>query len=173
MKMLKSLSRVVLKLVTREDESGQALVELAVSLPLFLVMLLGAAEIARLAYMAIKVSDAAKAAAQYGSMDGPSAIDTAGISRAAKLSAPYVFANCTSFSATALNPLACSCVTNGVPSPTTPTQAACSATCNSPSYQVQSLVVSTSASCNPLIHAPGLAAGAITLRGSAVQEVLN
>ncbi len=50
--------------IESSGQSGQALIELAVSMPLFLLLLLGAAEFGRIAYMAIELTDAAKAAAQ-------------------------------------------------------------------------------------------------------------
>lgn len=162
------------------DEAGQALIELAVSLPLLMVMLLGAAEMARLAYMAIEVSEAAKGAAQYGAQNAAYSQDLSGITLAAQKDAPYVYGNCTSFSATAVHQttggrvqLPCACVTNGVQSPATATIAACSTACASGSYPVTVLQISTSASCDPLTHGIGLAGGSITLRGSAVQVVLN
>lgn len=165
----------------RGGESGQALIELAVSLPLFLVLLLGAAEMARLAYMAIEVTEAAKAAAQYGAQNATSSVDTAGITLTAQKNAPYVNANCTSFSATPTYhldnnsnvQLPCTCVTNGTPSPATPTYTACSAACTSPSYLVSVLQITTTASCDPLIHGWGMPTGSITLNGGAIQEVLN
>ena len=161
-------------------ESGQALIELAISLPLFLLMLLGAAKFAQLAYMAIEVSDAAKAAAQYGAQNETNAIDYTGIQSMARHNAPYVNANCAS-SPTALTAsvqhqtsapyLPCTCVASGTATPMPPTYAACTAACTG--YVQQVLVVSTSASCSPLINVPGFSAAGITLRGNAIQEVLN
>ena len=51
----------------QSSEEGSALVELALSLPVLLIMLLGAAEFARLAYASIEVVNAAHAAAIYAS----------------------------------------------------------------------------------------------------------
>ena len=45
------------------DEQGQALVETAVSMGLFIVLMLGAVEVGSLAYTAMAVNSAAKAAA--------------------------------------------------------------------------------------------------------------
>jgi Flp pilus assembly protein TadG len=60
-------------------ESGQALVELAVSISLLFLILLAAVEFGRATYAAIEVSNAAKAAVQYGAMNGGPVGDTAGI----------------------------------------------------------------------------------------------
>lgn len=154
-------------------QSGQALIELAVSLPLFVLLLLGAAEFGRLAYLAIEVTDAAKAAAQYGSQNATTMLDTPGMLLVAQKSAPFVYANCTNFTATPQLPLTCTCMASGSPNPSTPNATTCATNCPSGSYLVYVLQISTSASCNPIFHAPGFSAANITLRGSAVQEVLN
>jgi len=156
------------------EQSGQALIELAISLPLLFLLLLGAAEFGRMAYMAIEVADAAKAAAQFASYDETTMQDTAGILLTAQKNAPYVANYCTSFTATAVNPVKCTCMTSGTPSPTTPTSAACApASCASPGYVAHVVQVTTTASCSPIFHATGFSAANITLNGSAVQEVLQ
>ena len=157
----------------KSKETGQALIELAISLPLLLLLLLGAAEFGRMAYMAIEVADAAKAAAQYGAQDATTMIDSAGITLAAQKNAPYVSNYCTSFSATVSpNPKNfCTCMTSGTPNPTTPSSAACTAACAG--YIVHVVQVTTTASCSPFFHATGFSSANITLNGSAVQEVLN
>jgi Flp pilus assembly protein TadG len=151
-------------------QSGQALVELALSMSLFFVLLLGATEFGRLAYEAIEISDAAKAAAQYGSQNSYSAYDTSGILLTAQKSAPYVYANCTNFTATSENPMVCMCMTGGS-TPPAPTAAACTASCAG--YVVKVLQIQTSATCTSAIHPRGFSSAGITLHGSAVQEVLN
>jgi Flp pilus assembly protein TadG len=60
-------------------ERGQALVELAVSVSLLFFILLGAVEFGRVTYAAIEVSNAAKAAVQYGAMNGGPVTDTTGM----------------------------------------------------------------------------------------------
>ncbi len=151
-------------------ERGQALIELTLSMSLFFLLLLGAVEFGRLAYEAIEISDAAKAAAQYGSQNSYSAYDTSGILLTAQKNAPYVKANCTNFTATAQSPMTCMCMTSGS-TPPTPSATACTATCAG--YIVKVLQITTSATCTPLIHPNGFSGAGITLQGSAVQEVLN
>jgi Flp pilus assembly protein TadG len=156
-----------------DQQGGQALIELAISLPLLFLLLLGAAEFGRLAYMAIEVADAAKAAAQFAALDETTMQDTAGILVTAQNNAPYVTNFCTSFTATAVNPVKCTCMTSGTPNPTTPTSAACIAgSCASPGYIAHVVQVTTTASCSPIFHATGFSGANITLNGSAVQEVL-
>jgi|SRR5579871_2638037 len=63
--------------------SGQTVVELALLMPLLLVLLLGVIEIGRYAYFDILVSNAARAGAQYGAQSLIQAADIAGIQQAA------------------------------------------------------------------------------------------
>jgi Flp pilus assembly protein TadG len=64
-------------------QGGQSLVELALVLPLLLLLLVGVLEIGRFAYYDILVSNAARAGAQYGSQSLTAAADVAGIQSAA------------------------------------------------------------------------------------------
>jgi|KBSMisStaDraftv2_1062788.scaffolds.fasta_scaffold71827_3 Flp pilus assembly protein TadG len=68
-------------------DGGQALVETAMTLPLLALMLLGAFEFSRVAYSAIEVTNAARAAAQYGAMNGGGFLDTSGMMAAANADA--------------------------------------------------------------------------------------
>src|ERR1700722_14889739 len=65
-------------------QSGQTVVELALLLPLLLVLLLGLIEIGRYAYFDILVSNAARAGAQYGAQSLIQAGDVNGIRTAAR-----------------------------------------------------------------------------------------
>jgi Flp pilus assembly protein TadG len=65
------------------SQSGQALLELALTLPMLAALLIGVAEFARVSYVAIEVANAAKAAAQYGAQNGTTAADTTGMKTAA------------------------------------------------------------------------------------------
>jgi len=50
----------------RRGQNGSAFVELALSLPVLMVVLVGAADFARVLYMGIELTNAARAGAQYG-----------------------------------------------------------------------------------------------------------
>jgi Flp pilus assembly protein TadG len=63
--------------------SGQTIVELALLLPLLLVLVVGVTEIGRYAYYDILVANAARAGAAYGSQGMAQAADVAGITEAA------------------------------------------------------------------------------------------
>jgi Flp pilus assembly protein TadG len=149
----------------RTRESGQALVEVAFTAGMLLIMLIGAVEIGRVAYAAIEVTNAAKAAVQYGAQNRNTAADVTGMQAAA--------AN----EATALNNLntqvsspVCTCADDGA-------TVACSYSSTAPavcsgSAVLETLTVQTSATFDPLFHIPGLA-NTYTLHGEAVQQVLS
>jgi Flp pilus assembly protein TadG len=150
----------------KDDEAGQALIEVALGVSLLLLLLLGAVEFGRFAYFAIELSNAAKAAAQYGSQNSITAADVAGMQLVASQDAPEVNSACTNFTTTIQQPATCACVVSGASS-----AASCSAT-NCAGYIVQYLTVSTSAQCRPMIHADHFTA-TLTMTGHAVQEVLK
>ena len=65
-------------------QSGQSLVELALVLPILLLLLVGIIEIGRFSYYSILVSNAARAGAQYGAQNLIAAADANGMETAAK-----------------------------------------------------------------------------------------
>jgi Flp pilus assembly protein TadG len=71
----------------RSGEKGSALVELALTLPMLGLIMIGGAELARIAYAAIEVQNAARAGAAYGSSV---AQDSTGIKNAAQNEAPNI-----------------------------------------------------------------------------------
>jgi len=64
-------------------QSGQALVEMALVVPMLLLLVLGVIEIGRYAYIAILVGNAARAGADYGAQSNAQSADTTGIQNAA------------------------------------------------------------------------------------------
>ncbi len=77
------------------DERGASMVELAALLPLFLLLLFGAIDLARAYYLSIEVAGAAHAAAAYGAQNPT---DITGMKNVANADAPGVtltFANST------------------------------------------------------------------------------
>jgi Flp pilus assembly protein TadG len=65
------------------DNHGQGLVELAIVLPVLVLLLLGAAEYGRLSYAGVEVTNAAYAGAAYGSQNHATASDDTGMAAAA------------------------------------------------------------------------------------------
>ena len=141
------------------NEAGQALVELALSMSLLFLMLLGAVEFARVTYAAIEVSNAARAAAQYGAMNGGNTADLNGMIAAAQNDSSNLG---TTVTVTA-DPVTNTCSDGSTYSSTT--------YCGS-AYVYTTLTVHTSTSFAPLISVPGFR-GNFTLYGKAQELVLQ
>jgi Flp pilus assembly protein TadG len=148
--------------ITIRDDKGQAFVELALILPVFILLLVGVAEFGRLAYAAIEVSNAARAGVAYGAQNHATAADTAGIQTVATQDAPNIIG------LTAVATHACSCVTGATS--TTITCSTAGTTCLSPSRIVLSVQVNTSAAVNTVFHFPGTP-NTVTLSGQAIMRV--
>lgn len=148
-----------LRRVLRPGESGGALVETALTMPLLVILVLGAVELARVAYAAIEVSNAARAAVSYGAQNGGTASDTVGITWAATQEA----ANLSSLSiASITRSYICS---NG--------NASTGLNTDCPNSHIEeTLTVKTQATVDPLIHLPGLPL-TYTLHGTASQKCLQ
>jgi len=143
------------------DDIGQALVELALVFPIFILLLIGAAEFGRLAYAAIEVTNAAHAAALYGAYSHITASDTAGMQLIATTDASAP--NVTSMTVTPTQ--FCSCSTGGT--------IVCSTaliSCPSPARIIESVQVNTIASVDTLFHFPGIPK-TVTLTGQAIMRV--
>ncbi len=138
------------------DEIGQAVIELALMLPIFVLLLVGGAEFGRLAYASIEVSNAARAGVAYGAQNHITASDATGMQQAATNDG----ANVSGLSATGTHFCSCS---NGTASTCLPTDCA-------GALIVEYVQVNTSASVNPLFYYPGLPR-IFTLTGQAVMRV--
>jgi Flp pilus assembly protein TadG len=141
---------------SRRSASGQALIELALTMPLLLLMLLGAGELARLAYAAIETSNAARAGVQYGAQNHVTASDFGGMQVAATDDGP----NVPGLAATATN--FCSCA-DGTPS-------TCATGDCAGSRMLEFVQVNTTSTFDPLIYCPGLPTS-FTINGQAVMRV--
>jgi Flp pilus assembly protein TadG len=139
------------------SESGSALIELAFSLPLFLLLILGTAELANLAWSSVQVNNAARAAAAYASQSRANSSPTniTNIALAAQNEAPKFITDRSQVTATQ----ACTCVT---PDGSTSTSIACDSNaltnCPSPSTIQVAVQVNTQAVVTPFVHYPGLPA---------------
>jgi Flp pilus assembly protein TadG len=67
----------------RCEEDGGAIVEFALTMPFLILLLLGAVELSRVAFAAIQITNASRAAAQYGAQNTNSAADSTGMATAA------------------------------------------------------------------------------------------
>jgi Flp pilus assembly protein TadG len=150
---------MLLRRTTIREDIGQAFVELALVLPIFIILLVGAAELGRLAYASVEVANAARAGVAYAAQNHVTASDTSGIQLAATQDAPDV----TSISAVATQSCVCS---NG----TAITCANAGTNCVSPARIIESVQVTTSAGVNTLFHLPAIPS-TVTLRGQAIMRV--
>jgi Flp pilus assembly protein TadG len=149
------------------EDVGQAFVELALVMPIFILLLVGAAELGRLAYASIEVSNAARAGVAYGAQNGTTASDAVNIQAAATQDAP----NLTSLTATATR--SCSCESSGgviTPFASCAGNVTNLTTCPSPSRIVEYVQVSTTAPVNTLFHFPGIPS-TVTFNGFATMRV--
>jgi Flp pilus assembly protein TadG len=150
---------MVLHRTTIRDDIGQSFVELALVLPVLILLLVGAAEIGRLAYASIEVSNAARAGVAYGAQNHTTASDSPGIRLAATQDAP----NIPNITATATQVCTCS---NG----TAITCSNAGTACVLPGRIIESVQVTTSAAIDTLFHLPAIP-NTVTMRGQATMRV--
>lgn len=167
------------------ENRGAALVELALTTPLFILLLMGAVELGRLAYYSIEVENAARAGASFGAVNKGNAADSGNIQVAAENDAPDL--------PNLVTTPAHSCVCETIDSSTKPsltsfspsiTSSPATADCKSAAMiactvvtstssqkLVEFVTVSTQADVDPIVHLPGLPA-LYTLRGFSALRVL-
>jgi Flp pilus assembly protein TadG len=162
---------------SRRDDAGQALVEVAISVPLLLLLLLGAEEFARIAYASIEVSNAASAAALYAASSRGNAANSTNISAMALNDAANLGAG-TGGAVTVTNiSTSCTCANTAY----TPTSCTDNTTCtNNNTAMVETVTVNTQVTYKPLISYVGLGnsgwfsgPSTMTLKGQAIQTVSN
>lgn len=155
----------------RAGEEGQALVETAVSISLlFVLLLLGSVEFGRLVFAAIEVSNAAKAAAQYGAQNNATALDQTGMLQAAQ--SEFLTPSAISLlSPSGTNGYSCVCASNTAVSVSCTNNSLTSPTCPGSFVEVN-IQVQVSTSFDPLFHVPGLPRS-YSLVGTAQQKVLQ
>lgn len=162
------------------NDAGSALVELALTVPLLSLVLIGSVELGRIAYAAIEVSNAARAAVAYGSQSRETAIQPGNMIAAASQDA----ADLAALGATLVTTPSDSCVCeNGSSTPSVSCSAliqqccppSATASCTT-GYQTGTGVVyvqaTTSATVNTMFHYPGIPTS-FTLHGFAQMRVLQ
>jgi TadE-like protein len=163
----------VLKMLQRHlsPDKGQAFVELALVLPVFMMLLVGVAEVGRLAYASIEVNNAARAGVAYAAQTSTTAADSTNITLAAQQDG----SNIISSDLTVTPTYSCSCESN---TGTMSSLNSCGkadanlTTCGGTSRIVVIVTVDTAAPVGTLFHFPGIAS-TVTLRGHAVMRVLQ
>lgn len=151
------------------NDSGQALVELAISGPLLGLLLMGGAEFGRATYAATEVSNAARAAAQYGATNGGALSDTSGMLSAAQADSFNLPSGSQVAWVSGYPTTSCFCA--NAPSTSISCTSMTKTTCTG-SHVEGTLTVKLSVSYAPLIHWPGLNTS-FTLYGYAQQQVLG
>jgi len=141
------------------------MLELAVCLPLFALLILGGAEIANIAWASVQLNNAAHAAAQFASHNRGWAAEIGNIETAAQNEAPGLLLTFPS------DPVqTCSCIdSTGAPAGTGCTD---TTLCPSPNIILDNITVTVTANVTPLIHYPGLPAS-YTLNAHATMGVIN
>jgi Flp pilus assembly protein TadG len=153
------------------SDIGQSFIELALVLPIFVLLLVGAGEFGRLAYYGIEVSNAARAGVAYGAQNHITASDNIGMQLAATNDGSDVVGLAAACSGTSVNGLcatssqSCTC-SDG----TAITCANAGTTCISPAHIVEFVQVNTTALVDPLIYLPGLPRS-YALNGQAIMRV--
>jgi Flp pilus assembly protein TadG len=147
-----------------KSEVGSSLVELALSAPILILLLLGAAAMATAIYDSIAVEDAAMAGVQYGAQNTIAVADTTGIKNAAAAAAP-------SLTLTTTPSTSCIC-SDGNSSACQPTD------CPNGASIETILTVNTQVTITPSVYFPGLNGipglpKTYTLYGQAIQKVLQ
>jgi len=135
---------------------GQSSVELAVAVPLLLLLLLAGIDFARVFYMSSGVNSAARAGAQYGSQSVITAADSAGMIAAAKTDG-------TNFSGLSATATQCTCASS-----TTVTACPSGYCTNAP--QATFVQVTTTSVFQTLVNYPGIPSST-TLTGKAIMQV--
>jgi Flp pilus assembly protein TadG len=166
----------------QHGDRGSALVELALIAPLFIALIVAGAELGRLAYAAIEVSNAARAGVAYGAQNHATAAETgtiaSGINDAIDQTAVNEAANVADMTATSSTSCICQTVNTATGAVTT-TSISCgtagttcgeSTTTGKVNVVVEYVNVSTQATVSTLFRYPGLPAS-FTLNGSAQMRV--
>jgi Flp pilus assembly protein TadG len=169
MKAIRLFRLIRIRLFTG-DEGGSAIAEMALTFPLFIALLLGAVQLGEVAYASIEVANAARAGAQYSSMNGGGFNDSAGITLAAQNDAYDTYSPKPSqFTVSAVPSCTCS---DGI---STCTAAAGIYSCGG-GKPIVTVAVTTTATYDSLVRVrvPGINIGpTFTLHGYAEQQVLQ
>ena len=147
------------------NEAGQAIIEMMILLPVFLVLMIGTVEFGRLAYAYIEVADAARAGAQYGAQNRATASDTAGMQQAALNDAPDVHG----ITLTPAPTHFCACSN----APATTVSCTAIPACTGNNRLIEWVQVNTSVQVDPLFRFPGIppAGKNFVLKGQAIMRV--
>jgi Flp pilus assembly protein TadG len=165
-RILRRLFRLVLLRHSARDESGSAVIELALIVSfLGIPLLVGTADIGTAVYASIEINNAAEAGSAYGMQSSTFAANTSGITSAAQAEATDFG---TALTVTPTVYYACSTAITGTQYTTqSAAESACTGGAN---HALEFIQVKTSATVTPKIHLPALASS-FTVTGQSVKEV--
>jgi Flp pilus assembly protein TadG len=152
--------------VRRGGDRGAALVELAVALPLIVLLLIGTIDFARVFYYAIELTNAARAATQYAASLSIRPDDAAGIRAAAQSAAPNISPVIVTLDP--VTPSRCWCATDDGMTFSGPV--VCPVSCISPQHLMQTIKVDVSITFRLISPFPGIPNN-LTLHRSATTRV--
>jgi Flp pilus assembly protein TadG len=160
-------------------DDGSAFVEVALVLPLLILIIIGGAELGRIAYFAIEVSNAARAGVAYAAQSSTTATNTTEIQSAAQADAP----NLPTLAASASQACVCETITTSSGATSSTPITTCSGTGSTAGTQcppstststinniVDYVQVSTSASVTTMFQYPGIPTS-FALKGFAKMRV--
>ena len=158
------------------DERGTALIETALSASVLIVLLLGIVEFGIMAYTGIEVGNAARAAAQYGAMNGgaflptdATGMDSTGMLNAARGDAANLVASPVTFPS-GYPTYTCSC-SSSADTTASCTPPAAPSGCTA-SHLVVTVKVQTQTTYTPFVRIPGFG-NSVTFKGNAQEQVLQ
>ena len=163
------ISGLVLRLLTGESR-GSALVELAVVAPIFILLMVGAADFGRVEYFSLEASNSARAGVAYAAQGSTFATNSSAIQTAARNDAPNL-TNVATLTVTS-NPV-CQCNNAGVFTTIGTTASACAsatASCVSPSRVINYVQVHSSAPVSTIFTYPGFPSS-FTVQGQATMRI--
>ena len=131
-----------------QSELGSSAVEMALTLPVIVCLLLGAVDYARVFYSAMAVTHAATVGAQYGAQSVEKSLDAAGMQSAATSAATDI----PGFSATAVRSCTCWSAAAG----TETSVGTCTSPCTSPSVLRIYVTVTGTGVFRTLVTYPGI-----------------
>jgi Flp pilus assembly protein TadG len=124
------------------SDGGSALVELALSLPLLVLLMVGAIDFARVFYVGMELTNAARAGAQYGAYNPAQSVDIAGMQAAAAGSVNITIDNPPMVMSTPTVPSRnCRCATG---TEVLPLETSCATPCPNEQHLVVTVTVTTS-----------------------------
>lgn len=170
---MRSIFRAIFKVLKSNNsvgESGQALVETALTVPVLVLMLLGAVELGQVTYGAIEVTNAAKAGVQYAAMNGGGFTDPNGLAEATRFDA-FNLTGGTGTNLSSKATLSCTC------SLSTDTVTSCSTTSPGITGCTNSHILATVTVNTWITYSPGFKylflGKTFTLHGTAAQRILQ